>query len=207
MLVARRPISIGSVSFKTGDRITREAQNQLPPGRMPQLIEHGWIEELVDEIALDRRVDRLEKALDDLRTQVAKLVGNKTRPRRTKAQDEEETPEEADEGEAEAPAEAAPPEEVPEEAPEAPAEAEPEPETPAEPEPTPEEPEPEAPADEPVELPQPEPEPEPEAEAPVANKVWDPIDACWKSEDELVAATEARTRARRRSPAKTKARG
>ena len=169
MLVARRPMSIGSVVFNTGDRITREAQDQLPPGRMPQLISHGWVEELVDEVALERRVENLEAQVDDLRAQIVRLsTGGKAATKRQRKEAEEEvTPAEAP------PEEEAPPEAPPEEAPaEDPAEVEPEPESPAETEPMPEE----APA-----------------------KVWDPIDAAWKSEDELIAATEARAKQRRRT--------
>lgn len=172
MLVARRPMSIGNVVFNTGDRITREAQDQLPPGRMPQLLSHGWVEELVDEVALERRVEQLEQQVDDLRAQLARTGIKAAAPKKRRTSQ----PDEADGDESgevpAAPAEAPPAEESP-----PPAEAEPEPEPPAEPEPTP-------------------------AKAPeVPAKVWDPIDACWKSEDELIAATEARARQRRRTKA------
>lgn len=160
MLVARRPMSVGSVVFNTGDRITREAQDQLPPGRMPQLIAHGWVEELVDEVALERRVDQLEQAIDDLRAQMVRLSTGKAavaKPKPKPQPEEEEPP------------------------------AEPEPEKVAPPEEAPEAPEPEEPAK----------TDGPKDEPPA--KVWDPIDAAWKTEDELIAATEARAKERRRT--------
>lgn len=184
MLVARRPMSIGSEVFNTGDRITRSAQNSLPAGRMPQLIAHGWIEELVDEIAIERRVEYLEQTVDDLRAQIVRLSTNApraARKRQAKTQDDGGDEEGGDQAIPESPPEAAPeidPQVEPEEEDEVP-------------EPSPAEPEPEVPAEVPEEVPA----AEPVGEAP--SKIWDPIDACWKSEEELIAATEARTKRRR----------
>lgn len=59
MLVARKPLSIGPFDLNAGDVLTREQQVHLPPGRLPQLQAHGWIEELVDEVILERTVQDL----------------------------------------------------------------------------------------------------------------------------------------------------
>lgn len=80
MLVARRPVSMGDTVFQAGEPITREAQKQLPPGRMAQLLTHGWVEELADDAAnarhiedLQERVAALEEAVKLFRAQIGRV--------------------------------------------------------------------------------------------------------------------------------------
>lgn len=48
-------------------------QQELPAGRLAVLIEHRWVEEIVDEVADGRAVDDLEFRVQKLENAVAAL--------------------------------------------------------------------------------------------------------------------------------------
>lgn len=83
MLVANKRMSIGPFEVDAGERITREMQLELPPGRLPVLIEHRMVEEIVDETADSRAVDDLEFRVQKLETTVAALQAALANNRRT----------------------------------------------------------------------------------------------------------------------------
>lgn len=83
MLVANKPISIGRFHLAAGDKVTREMQLELPPGRLPVLIEHRMIEEIVDEVADTRLVDDLAHRVEKLERAVATLTAALTRQTKT----------------------------------------------------------------------------------------------------------------------------
>lgn len=90
MLVANRPVSIGPFHLQAGDKVTREMQLELPPGRLPVLIEHRIIEEIVDEVADTRLVDDLAFRVEKLERTVAQLTATVTRQAKAKAPTEKE---------------------------------------------------------------------------------------------------------------------
>lgn len=89
MLVAQKPISIGPFHLEAGERVTREMQKQLPPGRLPVLIEHRMIEEIVDEVADARAVDDLSFRVEKLERAVAQLSAGLARQAKAKTPEKE----------------------------------------------------------------------------------------------------------------------
>ncbi len=60
MLIARKQFSLGPFIVKDGDVITDEMKAHLPAGRVPQLVAHGWCEEVAEQLELLRMVQDLE---------------------------------------------------------------------------------------------------------------------------------------------------
>lgn len=72
-LIALKPISIGEHVFQYGEPITAAAQRELPPGRQGQLVSHGYLGEIVDEVANSHLVERLAQRVEVLEAEVANL--------------------------------------------------------------------------------------------------------------------------------------
>lgn len=74
MIVALRPVSIGEWVLAPGEKLTREQQMALPAGRLNQMLEQRYLEEVVDETAVARTMDDLAFRVERLETQVAQLL-------------------------------------------------------------------------------------------------------------------------------------
>lgn len=74
MIVAIRKCPIGEWVLAPGEKLTREMELALPPGRVKQMLDQRWLEEVVDETATARTVDDLQFRVEKLETQVAQLL-------------------------------------------------------------------------------------------------------------------------------------
>ena len=66
MLLARRQFTCGPYILEPGDVLTDEMRDLLPPGRVPQLLAHGWLDERVDHNEVLRMVQDLEARVSRL---------------------------------------------------------------------------------------------------------------------------------------------
>lgn len=84
MLIALRDFSIGDVPIERGEVISAELQRALPAGRLPQLKNTRFVEEITDERAIEKAVEALTARVEALEAQAGKAPATRT-PRKRKA--------------------------------------------------------------------------------------------------------------------------